>query len=125
MIDSTQYKEALETELTQVVADLQKLGIQNPEVAADWIATPGDKVDTEADQNIIADRVEDWEERRATLSVIETRYNNITKALQKIAEGTYGICEIGGEEIEAKRLEANPAARTCKVHIDNESDLIS
>lgn len=34
----------------------------------------------------------------------------IDRALQKIEEGTYGICDITGEEIPIKRLEAIPYA---------------
>lgn len=34
----------------------------------------------------------------------------IDRALEKIAEGTYGICDITGEEIPLKRLEAVPYA---------------
>lgn len=34
----------------------------------------------------------------------------IDRALEKIAEGTYGICDLSGEEIPLKRLEALPYA---------------
>jgi len=34
----------------------------------------------------------------------------IDRALEKIEEGTYGICDISGEEIPIKRLEALPYA---------------
>ena len=34
----------------------------------------------------------------------------IDRALEKIHEGTYGICDISGEEIPLKRLEAIPYA---------------
>jgi DnaK suppressor protein len=34
----------------------------------------------------------------------------IDRALEKIEEGTYGICDISGEEIPIKRLEAIPYA---------------
>ena len=34
----------------------------------------------------------------------------IDRALEKIEEGTYGICDISGEEIPVKRLEAVPYA---------------
>ncbi len=34
----------------------------------------------------------------------------IDRALEKIEEGTYGICDITGEEISLKRLEAVPYA---------------
>lgn len=34
----------------------------------------------------------------------------IDRALEKITEGTYGVCDISGEEIPIKRLEAIPYA---------------
>ena len=34
----------------------------------------------------------------------------IDRALEKIEEGTYGICDVSGEEIPIKRLEAIPYA---------------
>lgn len=37
----------------------------------------------------------------------------IDKALKKIEDGTYGICEICGEEIDEKRLIARPEATLC------------
>ena len=52
---------------------------------------------------------------------IETRYNEVKHALDKI-EGypeKYGMCEVSNQPIEHDRLEANPAARTCKKHLEN------
>lgn len=122
-IDIQEQRRALETQLADVKEELAQLGIHNPEVPEDWIATPGEEIDAEADENVAADRVEEWDERRATLAVLETRYNNIVRALAKIGENTYGICEVAGEEIEEERLRANPAARTCMAHKDDESSL--
>ena len=122
-IDINNYKERLESELAELTKELQSLGIHNPQVPEDWIATPSEAADAEPDPNEQADRVEDWQERRATLALLETRYNNINRALKKITDNEYGVCEIGGEEIEEDRLDANPAARTCKEHLEEEAKL--
>ncbi len=37
----------------------------------------------------------------------------IDEALDRMEEGTYGLCEICGEKIPQKRLLAKPSARTC------------
>ena len=37
----------------------------------------------------------------------------INQALTRIEEGTYGICEVCGEEISIKRLKARPVATCC------------
>lgn len=40
----------------------------------------------------------------------------VEKALAKMEVGTYGICEIGGEEIGVARLQVFPEAETCIEH---------
>lgn len=122
-LDTSIYKEKLSADLAEITEELGTLGIHNPDNPQDWVATPEKEEGGEADPNVAADRVEDWEERRATLAQLERQYNDITRALQKISDGTYGICEIGNEPIEPDRLSANPAARTCKKHINDESTL--
>lgn len=42
--------------------------------------------------------------------------SDIDNALQKMEEGTYGLCEDCEEPIGAKRLELNPTARLCLTH---------
>lgn len=122
-VDTTIYKEKLETELTELTAELKTIGIQNPENPADWIES-GTDLDTEAaDPNEVADRTEEWDERRATVATLENRYNNIRHALERIEAGTYGICEVCAGAIESDRLDANPAARTCKAHMEEEANL--
>ncbi len=118
-----QYKAHLESDLQTITQDLQELGIKNPNVQNDWIATPQQDIDTEPDTNIAADRSEDWQEQRATLSLLETRYNNIVRALQKITDNAYGLCEICDGIIEEDRLAINPAARTCTKHLSQEDTL--
>ncbi len=116
------HKKELETMLAALEGELKEIGIHNPENPSDWIAVPPDAAD-EPDPIDVADTAEEWEERRSTVALLETRYNNIRRALKKIEEGTYGICEVSGEPIEEERLAANPAARTCIAHKDDEATL--
>lgn len=44
------------------------------------------------------------------------RLAEVDAALERIDEGTYGVCEICGEPIDAERLEVRPAARYCHEH---------
>ena len=122
MKNHTKYKEDLQALLETITNDLETIAVYN-EQSGDWVAKPEGTEVAEADPNIEADVVEDWNERRATLSQLETRYNNIKRALQKIENGTYGVCEVSGEAIEPERLAANPAARTCQEHMDEEVNL--
>jgi len=41
---------------------------------------------------------------------------HVNRALEKIEQGTYGICDRGGEPIEEGRLEAAPYATFCMKH---------
>lgn len=124
MNDTASHKQKLEQMLRDVTSELNELGIHNPDNPSDWIATPEEE-SGEADPNVVADRAEDWDERRATLAQLERQYNDIVRALRKIDAGTYGICEISGEPIEVDRLAANPAARTNKAHMNDEAMLPS
>lgn len=121
MIDTKQYKTALEEELQALTKQLRELGVENPEVPGDWVTS--NHANPTADLNDVADRTESYNERRATLANLEVRYRNIKRALEKIEQGTFGLCEVNGQMIEADRLAANPAARTCKAHLDIESEL--
>lgn len=119
-MNTEKYKERLAAELAELTKSLKELGVQNPELKSDWTERADDLDTVSADLNEVADRTEEYDERRSTLATLESRYNNVRLALQKIEEGTYGICEISGEPIEEDRLEANPAARTSKAHMDEE-----
>lgn len=121
MADTYTHKTDLEQMLDTIIKDLERIA-RYDSTTDDWVAKPEANAG-EADDNIEADVVEDWNERRATLSQLETRYRNIKRALKKIEAGTYGVCEVSGEEIEADRLAANPAARTCAAHQDEEYNL--
>lgn len=124
-LDTATYKNRLEDSLAEIVAELKSIGIHNPENSADWEAVPDVTEMAETDENSAADRVEEWDERRAIVAELETRYNNTLLALKKIEEDVYGICEICGNEIEEDRLMANPSARTDKAHINDEVDLVN
>jgi RNA polymerase-binding transcription factor DksA len=55
-------------------------------------------------------------EHRAMVGHLQDSLRDVTKALEKLDEGTYGKCEECGEEIAEPRLEAMPAARYCIKH---------
>jgi len=114
------YKKALEKELKTLEGELKSVGHKNPSNPKDWEPQATD-VDIEAsDLADTADNIENYESNTAILKQLEIQYNNVKLALDKIAKGKYGICEIGKEKIEEERLKANPAARTCMKHKDQE-----
>lgn len=116
------FKKRLADELLKVEAELHDLGWQNP-ATGDWEATGGDVDHTATENDELADRQEEYGENRAEIDEIEIHWRNIKRALGKVEEGTYGICEISGDDIEEDRLEVNPSARTCKAHMEEEGEL--
>jgi len=124
-MDTNLFKQKLETELATVERELKSVGVQNPHNPADWEATERqmDVMSAMADPNEAADKQEEYVENRAIVDSLEVRYNNIKRALKKIEDGTYGVCEVSNHPVEEDRLEANPAARTCKEHMGDEKNL--
>lgn len=122
MLDQNEVKAELEKSLVTITADLKSIGNHN-ETTDDWEAIPVPKELMEADINSEADAVEEWNERRATLSTLEIEYRDIKRALKKIEAGTYGICEISNHPIEESRLQAKLTARTCTEHMNEEGQL--
>jgi RNA polymerase-binding transcription factor DksA len=116
-----EHKIKLEEEHDLLVKELKTIAVQNSETG-DWVAQP-EKINTTADENVGADIAEDWNERRAIVGQLEMRYHNVVIALKKFADNTYGKCELCNEEIETDRLNANSAARTCKIHLERERSL--
>ncbi len=55
-------------------------------------------------------------ENRALLSQLREQLSEIERALRKLDEGTYGVCERCGGPIGEARLEAMPATRFCINH---------
>ena len=65
---------------------------------------------TETDSGDMSQSIFDREMDASVGGQIERRLREVERALQKIEEGTYGICEDTGETIPRGRLEAVPEA---------------
>ena len=113
----TGFRKNLEKERGVLEEELSRLGKRNPENPSDWVAGKPDGDEFGADRNDNADIIEDMEEDNATLAELEARLNGVNAALGKMDEGTYGICDVCSGDIELDRLKANPAATTCKKHM--------
>jgi len=121
MHNTDEFKNILTEDLEKIIHELKIIAVHNP-LTDDWVAVPPEDFQS-ADSNITADAAEEWGTRRAMMTQLETRYKNITRALQKIAAGTYGVCETCQQPIEPARLAMNPAARTDIIHSADESQL--
>ncbi len=115
-LDIPHFKKLLEKKLSTLETELKSVGHINPSNPKDWEPSSGEVDVNASDSADIADNIESYESNTAILKQLETQYNDVKLALDKIEKGTYGICEISGEIIETARLEANPAARTSMAH---------
>jgi len=112
------FKDKLEEELKTLEEELSKVARRNPDNLSDWEAIPSTRDTSQADDNILADKIEGYGENNAIVNSLEPKYRDVKLALKKIETGTYGVCEVCNKEIKIDRLEANPSARTCKEHMN-------
>jgi RNA polymerase-binding transcription factor DksA len=97
--------------------ELGTLGKKDPRAGEGWEATTGDMEVDRADENEVADKMEELEENQLILGQLEKQLVEVNSALEKIQNGTFGICTVCNEPVENDRLEANPSATTCKAHM--------
>jgi RNA polymerase-binding transcription factor DksA len=118
MLDKKKIKEKLEKERDVLLEEMKGMGKLNVETG-EWEATPEEQEFPQSDENDKADRFEDFEGRSSVMRTLEPRLKNILKALKGLHRESFGKCEVCKKEIEMTRLEANPAATTCKKHLQN------
>jgi RNA polymerase-binding transcription factor DksA len=119
-MDINHFKSKLEEELKLVQSELEKMGFAKSENGTtDWeVKKPEDMDIDEADESEVADKFEEMQGNEAMIDGLEGKFNDIKAALRRIEEGTYGVCKVCSQPIEEDRLEANPAADTCKTHME-------
>ena len=114
--NTNNFRAKLEAEKTRLEEELSTIAKKDPQTG-EWNTVPGDTEEITMREEV-ADRLEDNEEREATEKTLEISLKETTAALEKIDAGTYGKCEVCQADIEDDRLEANPAAPTCKAHLN-------
>jgi RNA polymerase-binding transcription factor DksA len=90
----TRQADSLRAEADSLVADFEPGDVQFDEESGE-----GDTLNTERERDL------------ALSAQAGQAVEEIDRALAKMAEGTYGICEVSGEPIPKERLEAIPWAR--------------
>ncbi len=110
------HKNTLKNERESLLKDLQAIAVLNEETNL-WEARPASVDENEADSNTSADRFEDYEESSALILPLSKKLDEVDHALASIGAGTYGTCEVCGNEIEEARLNANPSSVTCTAHM--------
>lgn len=114
--DTAKFKDKLLAEKAKLGKELAGIGQKDTSSPGGWDATSGALEIDPADDNEVADKFEELEDNTGIAGNLEGQMADVKAALEKIEKGTYGKCEKCGEPIDMKRLEANPAARTCIEH---------
>jgi len=96
------FQALLQSRLDELVGEARST-MTNLSEGEESYADPTDRAAAESDLNFLL-RIRDRERKLI---------QKIQEALQRIENGTYGICESCGEEIGDKRLEARPVTTQC------------
>jgi RNA polymerase-binding transcription factor DksA len=105
---------AIDGELKDVEVQLRDHGhIKNER--GEWEAQSKSEGE-EPDHTDAADNIEELVTNVPLVQELSARHRALEDALVRMKDGTYGHCEVCGEEIPIERLRANPAARTCIKH---------
>ncbi len=114
--DVEKFKKVLLVESTDLETELNRIGQRDPSAPGGWdVSTSDIKVDT-ADENEVADKFEALEDNAGIANKLEGQLKEVKAALERIENGTYGICEVCGKPIEEEILGANPSARISIKH---------
>lgn len=101
--DLQKVKESLVDRLHELEEQLNILS--NEKISDDQVQDPGDQALSSTMETL-----------RSSLQDTElAEYNRIVRALEKIKDGTYGICTDCGGSISEKRLDSYPNAARCLV----------
>lgn len=106
-------RDKLLAEKTELESQLKTFAKKDRAPAGDWDTIFPQMEGRSADQEENADEVEEYEKLLDIEYNLETRLKEVDGALERIENGTYGICAKCGKKIARERLEANPAAATC------------
>ncbi len=110
------FKKKLLEEKVRIERDLKTVGRINPDNPKDWEPTAANLNIDPAEEEERASEITDFEERSAIEFELEKHLNEIVTALERLENGTFGICRVCKGLIEEERLEANYSADTCKTH---------
>lgn len=97
-------RDGLETEATQLRDRIAELETEESPLAYDENFADSGQVAAEQGENL------------ALAAQLREQLDDIERALTKLDDGTYGVCEVCGEPIAEARLAAIPAARFCIQH---------
>ena len=104
-------KRKLEKEKLSLTKELGSFAEEDKNVKNNWKTKYPSREESNKEEE--ADETQEYDTLLSLEHSLETKLKAVNMALQKIANGTYGVCEHCGKAIEEKRLMAYPEARLC------------
>lgn len=112
LIDQNKLK--LEAEKKRLEGLLGRFAHRDDEAGKENYHTDFPNVGDSADDNAM--EVDMYETNLGEEKALEGRLQKVNSALERIVAGKYGLCLVGGEDIEEGRLRVAPEADTCVKH---------
>jgi RNA polymerase-binding transcription factor DksA len=118
MTKFAKYKDELIKEQGNLIEAMKTMGQLTDLVPGDWEVHTDPNDNKELEPDALADKYEEETTNEGVLDTLEERLKEVTDALERIQDGTYGKCmncamSNKSTEIEPERLDANPTATTC------------
>ena len=104
-------KGKLEAQKKEIQTELESFAEEDPHLKHNWDTRYPNREDGDKDEE--ADEVQEYDNKLSLEYSLELKLKDVNNALDKIKNGTYGVCENCGKKIDEKRLLACPEAKTC------------
>lgn len=115
-VEKKDLREILLAEKLRLEERLSNIAERDPKNETNWEPKlpqmSDDKELNSTTQEESTDEAEELDPIIEAEETLEAHYKDVIRALSKIDEESYGICEVCGQSIPYERLRANPAART-------------
>ena len=109
-------KKKLDVQRESIKKELESFASEDPNLKHNWETKYPTREDSDKEE--AADDAQEYDNALSLEYSLELKLKDVNNALEKIAEGKYGICENCGKEIDVQRLEACPEAKTCLGHVE-------
>ncbi len=104
-------KKILEEQKASLTKELESFASRDPNQKDNWDTKYPNREDGDKDEE--ADEVQEYNNKLSLEHSLELKLKDVNSALEKMENGTYGICEGCGKPIDEERLLACPEARNC------------
>lgn len=104
-------KSKLQARKQQLEDELSEFATKDPNLKDDW-DTKYPRV-PQGNLEEAADEVEEYSTKLNVEFSLESQLKDVNSALERIAQGTYGVCEKCHKQITSDRLQVSPEARLC------------